>query len=92
MNMVQCSKHGQSAEAFVCQHVLGTLKDYKPRGFIYSRDETGAVNAWCQECEDYVVMNGDEWNSQTQDFANISLVCVNCASVAATINGVEIDR
>ncbi|QMU57813.1 MAG: hypothetical protein GKR98_06155 [Boseongicola sp.] len=76
--LVECSTHGQTRPAFVCQHLLATLRDKKERGVNWLWDEEKQVNAWCNDCEDFLQSHGEEWNDETEAFAKITLICEGC--------------
>ena len=89
---IACDTHGNQRTAFVCHHILQSIQDRQPRGFIWGRDEEGCVNAYCDECEGYLESHGGEWNEITEAFADIKLVCEGCAIEAAQLNGIAIDQ
>ena len=39
INYIHCCEHGEQEETFVCQHIVETLKDKKPRGFWWSSEQ-----------------------------------------------------
>ena len=90
--VVECGTHGDSWSAYVCKHTVATIRDRKPRGFIWLRDDNGCLCAYCDECENILYKFGGDWNDQSEAFASVTLVCEACALVAAGVNGVEIDR
>ena len=87
--VVECGTHGKSRPAFVCSHLVGTSETKENVGINFVFDEDGNVNAWCDKCEDFVSKNGDEWNDETEAFANIQLACDNCFLVLKTHNTVK---
>jgi hypothetical protein len=87
---VHCYTHGSSRAAFVCCHIVATLSDNKPRGFIWSRDDASEINAYCELCETHMEANGGEWNDITAPFADVKLLCEGCALDAATLNNVKV--
>ena len=52
---VSCNIHGDQQEAFVCKHILLTLKDKTPRGFIWTVDEESGYQAFCESCDESAV-------------------------------------
>lgn len=87
--MVDCCDHGRVLASFVCTHTLESLADGEARGFLWTRDGDGCVNAWCEKCEAFKADNGGNWNEITEKFADISLVCEACASRVASMNGIK---
>ena len=73
-----CEKHGQQNEAIICSHLVQTLADRRPRGLIWSRDEDGAINAYCVGCKDMVDDAGGVWTDDLQEKAGLGLVCEGC--------------
>lgn len=73
---VQCATHGESQEAFVCNHLLGGIA-----GLGFNRDEPSTdspfPDAWCDNCELIRAVHGG-WNDQSQNLAKISLLCAGC--------------
>ena len=89
---IHCDTHGKRRTAFVCHHLFISIQDKQPRGFFWSRDEDGCINAYCNECDHYLETHGGEWNETTEAFADIKLVCESCASVAAKLNDIMFDQ
>ncbi len=86
---VQCDEHGASSETFVCSHVLDSLHDGIPRGFIYSSlDAADEPSAYCSECDEMLNANGGEWTEELEKSADIKLLCYQCFLQAARLNGV----
>ena len=85
---LQCEKHGEQSEAFVCSHIVETLADRKPRGIVWSRDEDGSINAYCDACDAALKEAGGDWTDELQDKAGIGLVCEACILPAFALNGV----
>ncbi len=79
---------GAHRAAFVCTHILQTLRDGRPRGFLWSRDEDGAVNAYCALCDAELRRAGAEWDEAVTAFADVKLISEDEAASAAMINGV----
>ncbi len=79
---VECESHGEVRPAFVCQHFLSGKRVGWNEPAEYSYDEdyefAGCINAWCDECEEFVNRTG-AWNDESEAFADIRLVCENCA-------------
>lgn len=74
--MVECAKHGQSEQAFVCTHLLADAV-----GLGFNRDEptpeTPFPDAWCDDCELIRSAHGG-WNDESQKLVKISLLCAGC--------------
>ena len=87
--LVECAAHGDCRPAYVCSHVLASLQDDQARGFFWSRDDDGCINAWCQNCDDVLERVGGSWNDEAEAHAQIKLVCEACALRVAELNGVE---
>ena len=83
---VQCDEHGEDTAAFVCTHILDTLRDREPRGFLWLRDDGGEYSAICQDCNE---STDEEWEEMSSDV--IRLVCLGCFKKAASLNDVSID-
>lgn len=79
---VECYSHGNSEPAFICHHFLEEEKVgwNEPEEYSYEEDDefAGCLNAWCDKCE-VVANEGGGWNEETEAFADIQLVCKNCA-------------
>jgi hypothetical protein len=39
VNEVSCGEHGKQAAAFVCKHLVDTLRDGVPRGIHFGQDD-----------------------------------------------------
>ncbi|MEP3921142.1 hypothetical protein [Ascidiaceihabitans sp.] len=83
---VECREHGQANPAYVCSHSLTSLQDGVRRGLIYVRDEDNHYNGYCNECDAFLMANGDEWNEETEGFAKIQLVCERCFETLIQMN------
>jgi hypothetical protein len=84
---VNCCEHGKQQETFVCQHIVQTLHDKKPRGFWWSteRPENPRPDAWCSECEDLSNKCGG-WVGEAEELASIKILCGTCYDNAKEIN------
>lgn len=86
---IECADHGISRPAYVCQHLdLKTPKGFK-EAFDTSKgmelDEDDDFQAWCNACEEIrVKYNG--WNEESEEFADIKLICENCYFEMKEIN------
>ena len=86
---ITCPTHGISRAAYVCSHTVTSLHDSQARGFFWSRDEDGCVNAWCEACDDVLERTGGSWNEEAEAQAQIKLVCETCAGTVAALNGID---
>jgi hypothetical protein len=75
---LNCEKHGEQNEAYLCSHLVQTLSDRVPRGLIWSRDAEGSINAYCIGCEDMLRANGGAWTEELQEKAGIATACEAC--------------
>ncbi|MGP9827742.1 hypothetical protein ACT048_25045 [Ectopseudomonas khazarica] len=84
---ITCSTHGRQQATYVCQHIVETLKDRKPRGFWSSEENPGnpRPDSWCNKCEEMVNAAG-EWNDETEAEAGVSLICGACYDNAKALN------
>jgi hypothetical protein len=55
--MISCGAHGERISAIVCRHHL----DVRDRavGFVENTDDPDDMQAWCDDCEDLVLREGD---------------------------------
>ena len=84
---VECDTHGKQQITFVCQHIVQTLNDGKPRGFLCAYDpENMRPDAWCSECDAKLLASGDEWNEENEAFASIKILCGECYDSAKILN------
>lgn len=85
---VECYTHGKQQATYVCQHILQTLKDGKPRGFWSAEPESGdeRPDSWCTACEEKVNSFGGEWNDESEAFAGVTLLCGACYDRAKELN------
>jgi hypothetical protein len=72
---VECGEHGKSRPAFVCKHLVQTLRDQIPRGVIWLRDDDGNVNSYCDECNMRLERAGGDWNDELEAEAGVKLIC-----------------
>ena len=85
--MVECGEHGAVRPAFVCVHLVQTLRDRMPRGLLWSRDEDGNVNAYCDLCDGLLEQAGGEWTDAVEAQAKITLICEMCFRIIERVNG-----
>ena len=77
---VECGSHGTSKPAFLCWHLIHESNvgwnEPATTDRLVDDDFHGSVKAWCDDCEDIgKLTTGFIENS----FANIQLVCEECA-------------
>jgi len=88
-NLISCNEHGESAQTFVCSHIIASLKDGQPRGFVYTTlDPNDEPNAYCSACEEMLNASGGEWTEELEKKAGVKLLCYECFLRAARLNGV----
>jgi len=88
---VECCDHGMQAQAYVCTHITHALRDNKPNGFIWSRDDDNHINAYCNQCDDMLENEfGGDWENVPKDRYELSILCEPCAIRAARLSGVEV--
>lgn len=79
--MMMCAEHGEQPETFVCQHIVETLHDERPRGFHWSAESTQPYpDAWCSACNERLRSADWEWTDDTLAFARVRLLCAGCYS------------
>lgn len=83
---VTCDAHGETEATIVCAHIIDTLNDEKPRGFLWSLDEDNEYQAVCTDCHN---MPRDEWSERATELGRI--LCFGCYKKAAMLNGVDIE-
>lgn len=85
--IVECAEHGPVRPAFVCGHLVETLRDGIARGLIWTRDDEGNINAYCDLCDRLLAQAGDEWTEELEHQAGITLICECCFGAIQRING-----
>lgn len=79
--IVECTQHGFARPGFVCQHLdCKTVSGFHEAFDTYKGmelEEEDDFQAWCDECEKVRAEYG-EWNEESENFAQIRLVCENC--------------
>ncbi|MEL7485865.1 MAG: hypothetical protein AAGJ87_01475 [Pseudomonadota bacterium] len=81
---IHCGTHGRQETTFVCRHIIETLKDGEPRGFLWNVAD-GDFQAICEACN---AMSDEEFAAAEPE--NINVLCFGCFRDAAEINGVVI--
>ena len=85
---VECETHGTKVRAaFVCCHLVETLRDRVARGLLWSRDDNGNVNAYCDLCDQLLQQAGGDWTEDVEAQAKITLICENCFWIIDRVNG-----
>ncbi len=87
---IDCEDHGKQKAAYVCQHIVMTLDDGQARGFVWTRDEDGAINAYCDACDAALEKNGGEWTPELEAASDMGMLCEMCTAQAARINGEDV--
>jgi len=85
--MVECRTHGKTRPAFVCRHLVETLQDGVARGLLWSRDEDGNVNAYCDQCDRLLEQAGGDWTDEIEAVAKVTLICETCFRIVEKVNG-----
>ena len=89
--LIECATHGSAPQAYVCGHSLLSLRDGSPRGLLWTVDEDGHFNGYCNECDDHLEANGGEWNETTEAFADLKVVCEVCFRRLAALNDQDLE-
>jgi hypothetical protein len=81
--LVVCATHGESGEAFVCQHVVQGLIRHERVGFFWADDpDNPCPDAWCAACEERVRATGGEWEGEALQELQPQLMCAHCYGAA----------
>lgn len=72
---VTCERHGELVAAVVCRHHL-EVSDH-PVGFVENSDDPNDQQAWCDNCEQLFLREGD-MTEEFRRFNDFAVVCVNC--------------
>ena len=84
---IECCEHGKQQSTYVCQHIIETLNDGKPRGFWWADDpDNPRPDAWCSKCEAKVQETNGEWDDESKKYAGVKLLCGACYDRAKEIN------
>lgn len=73
--MISCGSHGERVAAVVCRHHL-EVQD-RIVGFVENSDDPSDLQAWCDDCEDLFLREGDK-TEEFLKFNNFAVVCVDC--------------
>ena len=82
---VSCGTHGARPAAFVCRHVLDSLRTGARVGFHTPDDAADDDQGWCDACERVRAREG-EWNDRSEAYADIRLICLDCFQQARALN------
>ena len=87
LHTIDCPIHGAQEEAFVCQHLVESLRTETSVGFHWSRESTSRhPDAWCSACEVARVENGGQWTDRLiHETLNVKLICGACYDHAKEI-------
>lgn len=73
--VISCGSHGERVAAVVCRHHL-EVRD-RVVGFVENSDDPNDLQAWCNDCEDLFLREGDKTETFIE-FNNFAVVCVDC--------------
>jgi hypothetical protein len=82
---IDCEEHGTGPANGICVHLLESLADETPRGFVWNTDEDGEYSALCSDCD---TMSDERWEAERADLWVV--VCFKCFLRAARLNGVSL--
>lgn len=76
---VLCEIHGSKEMTFACIHIAMAIDSKEKVGFYYSEVKEDLPQiAWCGECEQWLLDNGEEWTSVFQAKADFKMLCLDC--------------
>jgi hypothetical protein len=76
---ILCETHGSKDMSFSCIHIAIAIDSKEKTGFFYSEAEEDLPQiAWCAECEQYLLDNGEEWTDAFQALADFKMLCSDC--------------
>jgi hypothetical protein len=76
---VLCETHGSKDMSFSCIHIAMAIDKKEKVGFFYSEAEEDLPQiAWCAECEQYLLDNGEKWTDTFQTLADFKMLCSDC--------------
>lgn len=76
---VLCELHGSKEMSFACIHIAMAINAKEKVGFYYSEAEKDLpLIAWCGECEQWLLDNGEEWTEVFQTNADFKTLCTDC--------------
>lgn len=83
MAQMNCPIHGDQRSTLVCQHIVDTVNDGKPRGFHWRRDDAGEYEGVCNECKQI-----PEAQQKKKLAPLVRSVCLQCFAEAGRKNGI----
>jgi hypothetical protein len=78
---VHCGSHGLRRPAYVCRHLAWG----SGLGFFAPDDAGDDLQGWCEECEQVRTRCGG-WGDESEEFAQIMLICDLCYQAARERN------
>ena len=85
---IQCERHGPQPKAYVCRHIVESLRDRQPRGFWFESDDSSPrPDAWCTGCNEHLPTTGGVWTEEAEASLEITLLCGKCYDDAKALNG-----
>ncbi len=73
--IINCERHGKSAAAAVCGHLV--TNNNLPLGFIENSSDQNDLQGWCYACE-YLFLQEEDKTEKFRKFTNHALVCSKC--------------
>ena len=83
--VVECDEHGSALATVVCAHVVQSLVDCKPYGFLWTLDDDQEYSAVCDQCN---AMTDAEWERDAEGLGRV--LCFECFCNAGRLNGVTL--
>ncbi len=83
---IQCSKHGMGELVHVCNHIVMSMRDNKPRGIYVWKDDQGVTCAWCDDCALRAEASDQGPNRVPLKF-QVENVCDQCFESVRALNG-----
>jgi len=84
---VTCGTDGRQPQAFVCVHIIESIREGEAAGFWWSR---GPAGVWAAVCDQWNGLSQAEFDALGPD--NIGVICRGCVEDAAALNGVEVNQ
>jgi hypothetical protein len=73
--LISCRSHGDRTAAIVCGHHVDVHD--RAVGFVENSDDPDDLQAWCDDCEDFFIREGDKTEAFLA-FNDFAVVCVDC--------------
>lgn len=85
---VRCDEHGSQPKAYICQHLLSSMYDRRPRGIVVcdTDPEDGSTSAYCWGCQSMLEQGGGEWTDEMSDRLGVKIICAECLRKCIEIN------